>query len=165
MLCWFSSGRSLFNFPASRAILLNWCRKSILPMQWHGIRASFQIATIAGPALGGIVYAIFRDRIRCTQLPFSISIFADGNDHANQDSDRGSLPGTGKPENGVRRLPFHLGQESDSRFDLAGHVLPSYSRSGSRCCQSMRGKSCTPGPWGLGLLRKRSPEWAQPSWR
>jgi len=65
-----------FNFPASRAIL-----PQLVPEEhfanavaWNS--SIFQIATIAGPALGGIVYAIFRGPNTVYALAVSISIFA-----------------------------------------------------------------------------------------
>ncbi len=65
-----------FNFPASRAIL-----PQLVPEEhfanavaWNS--SIFQIATIAGPALGGIVYAIFRGPNTVYAIAVSISIFA-----------------------------------------------------------------------------------------
>lgn len=65
-----------FNFPASRAIL-----PQLLPEEhfanavaWNS--SIFQIATIAGPALGGIVYAIFRGPNTVYAIAVSISILA-----------------------------------------------------------------------------------------
>jgi MFS family permease len=65
-----------FNFPASRAIL-----PQLVPEEhfanavaWNS--SIFQIATIAGPALGGIVYAIFRGPNTVYALAVSSSIFA-----------------------------------------------------------------------------------------
>jgi len=65
-----------FNFPASRAIL-----PQLVPEEhfanavaWNS--SIFQIATIAGPALGGIVYAIFRRPNTVYAIAVSISIFA-----------------------------------------------------------------------------------------
>ena len=65
-----------FNFPASRAIL-----PQLVPEEhfanavaWNS--SIFQIATIAGPALGGIVYAIFRGPNTVYAIAFSISIIA-----------------------------------------------------------------------------------------
>ena len=65
-----------FNFPASRAIL-----PQLVPEEhfanavaWNS--SIFQIATIAGPALGGIVYAIFRGPNTVYAIAVSISILA-----------------------------------------------------------------------------------------
>jgi MFS family permease len=65
-----------FNFPASRAIL-----PQLVPEEhfanavaWNS--SIFQIATIAGPALGGIVYAISRGPNTVYAIAVSISIFA-----------------------------------------------------------------------------------------
>src|SRR5882724_13115334 len=65
-----------FNFPASRAIL-----PQLVPEEhfanavaWNS--SIFQIATIAGPALGGIVYAIFRGPNTVYAIALSISILA-----------------------------------------------------------------------------------------
>jgi MFS family permease len=65
-----------FNFPASRAIL-----PQLVPEEhfanavaWNS--SIFQIATIAGPALGGVVYAIFRGPNTVYAIAFSISIIA-----------------------------------------------------------------------------------------
>jgi MFS family permease len=65
-----------FNFPASRAIL-----PQLVPEEhfanavaWNS--SIFQIATIAGPALGGIVYAIFRGPNTVYAIAFSISFIA-----------------------------------------------------------------------------------------
>jgi MFS family permease len=65
-----------FNFPASRAIL-----PQLVPEEhfanavaWNS--SIFQIATIAGPALGGIVYAIFRGPNTVYAITVSISILA-----------------------------------------------------------------------------------------
>jgi len=65
-----------FNFPASRAIL-----PQLVPEEhfanavaWNS--SIFQIATIAGPAIGGIVYAIFRGPNAVYAIAVSISILA-----------------------------------------------------------------------------------------
>src|SRR6266403_1072866 len=65
-----------FNFPASRAIL-----PQLVPEEhfanavaWNS--SIFQIATIAGPALGGVVYAIFRGPNAVYAIALSISILA-----------------------------------------------------------------------------------------
>jgi len=65
-----------FNFPASRAIL-----PQLVPEEhfanavaWNS--SAFQIATIAGPALGGIVYAISRGPNTVYAIAFAISILA-----------------------------------------------------------------------------------------
>jgi MFS family permease len=65
-----------FNFPASRSIL-----PQLVPEEhfanavaWNS--SIFQIATIAGPALGGIVYAIFRGPNTVYAIAFSISLIA-----------------------------------------------------------------------------------------
>ena len=65
-----------FNFPTSRAIL-----PQLVPEEhfanavaWNS--SIFQIATIAGPAIGGIVYALFRGPNSVYAIAVSISIFA-----------------------------------------------------------------------------------------
>jgi len=65
-----------FNFPASRAIL-----PQLVPEEhfanavaWNS--SIFQIATIAGPAIGGIVYAIFRGPNAVYAIAVTISILA-----------------------------------------------------------------------------------------
>ena len=65
-----------FNFPASRAILPQLVPEEHFPnaVAWNS--SIFQIATIAGPALGGIVYAIFRGPNTVYAIAVSISILA-----------------------------------------------------------------------------------------
>jgi MFS family permease len=65
-----------FNFPASRAIL-----PQLVPEEhfanavaWNS--SIFQIATIAGPAIGGIVYAIFRGPNAVYAIAVTVSILA-----------------------------------------------------------------------------------------
>ncbi len=118
-----------FNFPASRAIL-----PQLVPEEhfanavaWNS--SIFQIATIAGPALGGIVYAIFRGPNTVYAIAVSISIFA--------------MAMTMR----IRILTAAiLGSISLDMFAvlLGGAValLPVYAR-----------EILHTGPWGLGLLR------------
>ena len=65
-----------FNFPASRAILPQLAPEEHFAnaVAWNS--SIFQIATIAGPALGGIVYAISRGPNTVYAIAVSISIFA-----------------------------------------------------------------------------------------
>src|SRR6266852_6044365 len=64
-----------FNFPVSRAILPHLVPADHFPnaVAWNA--STFQIATIAGPAIGGIVYALFRgpEAVYATAVTVSIA--------------------------------------------------------------------------------------------
>src|SRR5258707_6175645 len=65
-----------FNFPASRAILPHLVPEEDFAnaVAWNS--SIFQIATIAGPALGGIVYAVFRGPQTVYAIAVAVSIVA-----------------------------------------------------------------------------------------
>jgi MFS family permease len=65
-----------FNFPVSRAILPHLVPEEHFPnaVAWNA--SAFQIATIAGPAIGGIAYALFRGPDAVYVLAVAVSILS-----------------------------------------------------------------------------------------
>ncbi len=141
-----------FNFPASRAIL-----PQLVPEEhfanavaWNS--SIFQIATIAGPALGGIVYAIFRGPNTVYAIAVSISILAMAMTMrikiltAARSKEPVSLRAVFAGFRFIGQKKLILGSISLDMFAvlLGGAValLPVYAR-----------EILHTGPWGLGLLR------------
>ncbi len=141
-----------FNFPASRAIL-----PQLVPEEhfanavaWNS--SIFQIATIAGPALGGIVYAVFRGPNAVYAIAVSISILAMAMTMrikilaAARSKEPVSLRAVFAGFRFIGQKKLILGSISLDMFAvlLGGAValLPVYAR-----------EILHTGPWGLGLLR------------
>jgi MFS family permease len=141
-----------FNFPASRAIL-----PQLVPEEhfanavaWNS--SIFQIATIAGPALGGIVYAMFRGPNTVYAIAVSISILAMAMTMrikiltAARSKEPVSLRAVFAGFRFIGQKKLILGSISLDMFAvlLGGAValLPVYAR-----------EILHTGPWGLGLLR------------
>ncbi len=142
-----------FNFPVSRAIL-----PQLVPEEhfsnavaWNA--STFQIATIAGPAIGGIVYALFRgpEAVYATAVTVSIvSSILTLRIHPLHTSPAKELSGRESGQVSDFRFIWEkkliLGSISLDMFAvlLGGAValLPVYART-----------ILHTGPWGLGLLR------------
>ena len=65
-----------FSFPVSRAILPQLVPEEHFPnaVAWNA--STFQVATIAGPAVGGIAYALFRGPETVYATAFAISVLS-----------------------------------------------------------------------------------------
>jgi MFS family permease len=141
-----------FNFPASRAVL-----PELVPAEhfanavaWNS--SVFQIATITGPALGGIVYAIFRGPQAVYAIAVAISILAMAMTSritiltAARSGEPVSLRTVFAGFHFIWEKKLILGSISLDMFAvlLGGAValLPVYAR-----------EILHTGPWGLGLLR------------
>lgn len=146
-----------FNFPVSRAILPHLVPEEHFPnaVAWNA--STFQMATIAGPALGGIAYALFHGPEAVYALAVAVSIISTiltlrihplptspGKEPAEREptSLRTVLAGFGF----IWEKKLILGSISLDMFAvlLGGAValLPIYAR-----------EILHTGPWGLGLLR------------
>jgi MFS family permease len=146
-----------FSFPVSRAILPQLVPEEHFPnaIAWNS--STFQIATIAGPAIGGIAYALFRGPDAVYAIAVGVSILSTIltlRIHPHPASPQKTL--AGKEPISLRTVlaGFHfiwkkkliLGSISLDMFAvlLGGAValLPVYAR-----------EILHTGPWGLGLLR------------
>ena len=154
-----------FNFPVSRAILPHLVPAEHFPnaVAWNA--STFQIATIAGPAIGGIVYALFRGPEAVYAAAVTVSIvssiltlrihplptapakeLAERLSGRASDKDPISLRTVFAGFRFIREKKLILGSISLDMFAvlLGGAValLPVYART-----------ILHTGPWGLGLLR------------
>ena len=141
-----------FNWPASRAIL-----PQLVPEEhfanavaWNS--SAFQIATIAGPAIGGIAYALFRGPVMVYAIGVAVSILALSmtmrikSRPVARPSEPVSLKSVLAGFHFIWAKKLILGSISLDMFAvlLGGAValLPVYAR-----------EILHTGPWGLGLLR------------
>jgi len=154
-----------FNFPVSRAILPHLVPAEHFPnaVAWNA--STFQIATIAGPAIGGIVYALFRGPEAVYAAAVTVSIvssiltlrihplptapakeLAERLSGRASDKDPISLRTVFAGFRFIREKKLILGSISLDMFAvlLGGAValMPVYART-----------ILHTGPWGLGLLR------------
>jgi MFS family permease len=148
-----------FNFPVSRALLPHLVPDEHFPnaVSWNA--STFQIATIAGPAMGGIAYALFRGPDAVYALAVAVSILSTIltlRIHPFRISREKELAETEREPASLRTVlagfrfiwekKLILGSISLDMFAvlLGGAValLPVYART-----------ILHTGPWGLGLLR------------
>src|ERR1035441_6909867 len=148
-----------FNFPVSRAILPHLVPEEHFPnaVAWNA--STFQIATIAGPAMGGIAYALFRGPDAVYALAVAVSILSTilplripplrisrEKEFAETEREPASLRTVLAGFRFIWEKKLILGSISLDMFAvlLGGAValLPVYART-----------ILHTGPWGLGLLR------------
>jgi MFS family permease len=146
-----------FNFPVSRALLPQLVPEEHFPnaVAWNA--SSFQIATIAGPAIGGIAYAIFHGPDAVYAMAVAISILSAiltlrihplpaSLEKRRAEKDRRSLRTVFAGFRFIWEKKVILGSISLDMFAvlLGGAValLPVYAK-----------EILHTGPWGLGLLR------------
>lgn len=149
VLVLFGTARA-FEFPASVALMPNLVPQRLFTNAAAWSSSSWQVATIVGPAIGGLLYAIGPEAVYgCCVLMFLLSAFL-VNTISIEHRERGQMAATWESVvagiSFIRGQPVVLGAASLDLFAVllggATALLPIYARD-----------ILYVGPWGLGLLR------------
>ena len=149
VLVLFGTARA-FEFPASIALMPNLVPPRLFTNAAAWSSSSWQVATIVGPAIGGLLYAIGPEAVYgCCVLMFLLSVFLVNTiriEHREKEQTAATWESVGAGISFIRGQPVVLGAVSLDLFAVllggATALLPVYARDILHV-----------GPWGLGLLR------------
>ena len=149
VLVLFGTARA-FEFPASVALMPNLVPPRLFTNAAAWSSSSWQVATIVGPAIGGLLYAIGPEAVYgCCVLMFLLSVFLVNTiriEQREKEQTAATWESVGAGISFIRGQPVVLGAVSLDLFAVllggATALLPVYARDILHV-----------GPWGLGLLR------------
>ncbi len=149
VLVLFGTARA-FEFPASIALMPNLVPPRLFTNAAAWSSSSWQVATIVGPAIGGLLYAIGPEAVYgCCVLMFLLSVFLVNTiriEHREKEQMAATWESVVAGISFIRGQPVVLGAVSLDLFAVllggATALLPVYARDILHV-----------GPWGLGLLR------------
>ena len=149
VLVLFGTARA-FEFPASIALMPNLVPPRLFTNAAAWSSSSWQVATIVGPAIGGLLYAIGPEAVYgCCVLMFLLSVFLVNTiriEQREKEQTAATWESVGAGISFIRGQPVVLGAVSLDLFAVllggATALLPVYARDILHV-----------GPWGLGLLR------------
>ena len=149
VLVLFGTARA-FEFPASVALMPNLVPQRLFTNAAAWSSSSWQVATIVGPAIGGLLYAVGPEAVYgCCVLMFLLSVFLVNTiriEHREREQMAATWESVIAGISFIRGQPVVLGAASLDLFAVllggATALLPVYARD-----------ILYVGPWGLGLLR------------
>ena len=149
VLVLFGTARA-FEFPASIALMPNLVPPRLFTNAAAWSSSSWQVATIVGPAIGGLLYAVGPEAVYgCCVLMFLLSVFLVNTiqiEHREKEQTAATWESVVAGISFIRGQPVVLGAVSLDLFAVllggATALLPVYARDILHV-----------GPWGLGLLR------------
>ena len=123
---------------------------AVLPQTMAGLSSAYQAATIAGPALGGILLIARTGLCLChlRDAVFHLKHIHLDDPHATQ---RAVAARAGHARGAVRRHSFRAQESDRARRDVARPVRRASSAARPHCCRSLRATFFDVGTWGLGI--------------